>query len=483
MAANRKMLIADPDARRARELSRSLRERHYAVTTVADGSRALEIAVLRHPDMILFDESAPLIDARTFIQILRTNPRTEDIPVIVVGSSLDLDRRQGFREGFLRRPFTLEVLLGRIDQLFRSSETARDLRGEAREIEGTLKQIGLSDLLQILGMNRRSGRLYVSSGGKRGEIALLEGGAVDARAGGAEGEKALFRVLSWREGNFAFVPGAPQVTRRIERPMEDALLEGMRQADEMGKLVASLPPRNARLALAPDAQLAKDQHPVTAEVMGLLAEAKPLHEIVEACSATDFETLRAIAALLQKGIAYVASPPLETTPGGPVLGPAELHALRARILRGRPASRVAIGRVLVTSDEPRAVRRFVQALTDLPGFAPTLPLPPDVFGTLGQIELPDGVQVNLHGNPAGDFYAPLLRPFEGGVVSAVLLDPGEDSIRLASAVARRLRVPLLVAADEVPAELNAAPGGVFLAPQSPTETLRAALALAAKPER
>jgi CheY-like chemotaxis protein len=484
MPAARKILITDPDHQRARDLGRSLRERGYAVTAVADGSRALEVSVLRHPDMILFDEAAPLIDARTFVQILRTNPRTEDVPVIVVGASLDLDRRQGFREGFLRRPFNLETLLGRVEQLFRSADAARDLKGDAREIEGTLKQIGLSDLLQILGMNRRSGRLYVTSGGKRGEIALVDGRTVDARAGGAEGEKALFRVLSWREGTFAFVPGGPQVVRKIERPMEDALLEGMRQADEMGKLVASLPPRNARLALAPDAQLPLDQHPVTAEVMRLLSEPKPLHEVIEACSATDFETLRAVAALLDKGIAYVASPPLDAMPGGPVLGPAELHALRARILRGRPAARVAIGRIVVATEDPASARRFIDELSELPGFVATLPLPANAFGTLGHVELPDGVQVNLHGVPADDFYAPLLRPFEGGTAAVILLDAAQASLRIATALAKRMRIPVLVAGTEdVPAALKSVPGGAFVAPRAPTETLRAALALAARPER
>jgi CheY-like chemotaxis protein len=484
MASTRKILIADSVQQRARELARSLRERGYAVTAVTDGSRALEVAVLRHPDLILFDETCPLVDVRTFIQILRTNPRTEDVPVIVVGASLDLDRRQGFREGFLRRPFSLEALLGRMEQLFRSSDTARDLKGDAREIEGTLKQIGLSDLLQILGMNRRSGRLYVSSGGKRGEIALIDGRVVDARSGGAEGEKALFRILAWREGTFAFVPGVAQVTRKIERPMEDALLEGMRQADEMGKLVASLPPRNSRLAIAPDAQLPKDQHPVTAEVMQLLAEPRPMHEVIEACTATDFETLRAIAALLEKGIAYVASPPLDAIPGGPVLGPAELHALRARILRGRPASRVAIGRLMLTGAEPRAMRRFVEALTELPGFSPVLPLPPDLFGTLGQLELPDGVQVNLHGAPADDFLRPLHRPFEGGVVAAVILDVSEPSVTAAASVAKRLRIPVLISgSSDIPSVLATLPAGAYAAPKAPTETLRAALALAARPER
>jgi len=89
MAQHRKILIADPDLEAARGLSKALRQRGYQVHYAPDGSRALEVAVLRHPDLILFDEGCRLIEAKTFSQILRTNPRTEDIPVVLTTAAFD----------------------------------------------------------------------------------------------------------------------------------------------------------------------------------------------------------------------------------------------------------------------------------------------------------------------------------------------------------------------------------------------------------
>src|SRR5690242_3243932 len=104
MAQARQILIADPDLESARALSKGLRQRGYQVHYAPDGSRALETAVLRHPDLTFFDEGCSLLEARTFINILKTNPRTEDIPVVLTTSSLDTDRLRGLRDGYLKKP-------------------------------------------------------------------------------------------------------------------------------------------------------------------------------------------------------------------------------------------------------------------------------------------------------------------------------------------------------------------------------------------
>ncbi|HYQ81312.1 MAG TPA: response regulator, partial [Anaeromyxobacteraceae bacterium] len=83
MAQARKILIVDPDPTMARQLAPALRQQGYQVHAARDGTRALQVAILRFPDLVLFDERTPLIDARTFLRILRTNPRTERIPVVL----------------------------------------------------------------------------------------------------------------------------------------------------------------------------------------------------------------------------------------------------------------------------------------------------------------------------------------------------------------------------------------------------------------
>lgn len=467
MAQARKILIADPDVNAVRPLTRALRQRGYHVQYAPDGSRALEVAVLRHPDVILFDENCRLIEARAFVQILLTNPRTDDIPVVVTTGSRELDRFRGFRDGALQKPFNLDEVLSRIDHLCRRVEAARELKGEAREIEGGLSQLPLPDLLQILAMNRRTGRLTLASGADRGEIHLSAGQPVNARLGEIEGEKALFRLIGWREGTFAFVPGPPPLRSLVSRAMEDVLLESMRQSDERDRLLTDLPPVGQLLQRVADAGELIEPHPVTAEVLQLLRAPRRISEVLDLSSAPDLEVLAAIGALLAKGIIErVAGAELSD---GPLLGAAEVHALRGRLMRGRAARSMLVSKVIVCGSGARAGRWLLKAL---PGVTPVSAEPHAVrssFGTLGRLEVSDVLRVDLVVVPTAEAARPLWRPFVAGAIGAILLEDSEAAIKLARYCAFELRLPLVIAAkaashgmvgsELVPATLRGAPMG------------------------
>ena len=474
MAQVRKILIADPDLEAVRVLTRALRQRTYQVHYAPDGARALEVCVLRHPDLVLFDEDCKLLDARTFIQILRTNPRTEDIPVVLTTTNLDVDRLRGLRvAAHLKKPFNLDEVLGRIEHIFRRSEAAKDLKNDAQEIEGSLSQLGIPDLMQILGMNKRSGKLSLERGNERGEIIVGDGRPVNARLGRVEGEKALFRMLMWNEGSFTFAPGTSGGKPRITRGMDDALMEGMRQADEVNRLMPSLPARTVRLALAPDAELAQDQHPVTAQVVDLLRQPRSLGEVLDLAPATDLEVLGVLNTLIQKGVARVAEG--EEPGGGPLLGPAELHALRSRVLRGKVPQKVVTAKVFICGNGPAAARRL---FARLPGLAAISAEPSAVksgFGTLGRLDLSEVLHLDFCVLPPAEAAKPLWRPFSAGAVGALLMDNSEAAVRLATFLAWEIRVPLVVMGEVVPEALQGAPAGASAMGDDLTEALKTLL--------
>jgi DNA-binding response OmpR family regulator len=477
MPPGRKILIADPDEATARAFAPALRQRGYQVHSARDGSRALQIAILRFPDLVLFDERCPLVDARTFVRILRTNPRTERIPVVLTGEGEDPDRaRLGT---FLRKPLDRDEVLARIEQIFRRVETAKAVSAESREIEGNLAQIPLVDLLQILAVNRKSGRLSVERERERAEIALDQGRVVDARMGPAGGEKALYRLLALREGQFAFVPGGAAAEIRIDRKVDELVLEGLRQADEVARLLPSLPRPGERLELAVAAgEIPPGLHRVTEEVVALLGEPRTFQELVDRCRATDLEAIRAVVALLERGYARRAAgaAPLAAE-GAPLLAPHELHALRVRIARGRTSGSQAVGKILVAGGGPRARGAAFARFQTVPGFQPE-PGAPSGFGTLGRIALGDGVRVDVTELPGERARRPLWRPFAAGALGALVLLPSEADEPLAE-LFRAMRIPLVACGPSdapVPRALRDAPGGFALEGSDAAEALRALLA-------
>ncbi|MDP3233986.1 MAG: DUF4388 domain-containing protein [Myxococcales bacterium] len=483
MAQARKILIADPDVNAVRPLTRALRQRGYHVQYAPDGSRALEVAVLRHPDVILFDENCRLIEARSFVQILLTNPRTDDIPVVVTTSSRELDRFRTFRDGALQKPFNLDEVLSRIDHLCRRVEAARELKGDAREIEGGLSQLPLPDLLQILAMNRRTGRLTVANGSEKGEIHLSAGQPVNARVGEIEGEKALFRLVAWREGTFAFAPGPAPLRTLVTRAMEDVLLEGMRQSDERDRLLSGLPPVGQLLQRTPDAASIVEPHPVTAEVLQLLRAPRRISEVLDLTDSPDLEVLGAISALLTRGIIErVAGAELSD---GPLLGAAEVHALRGRLMRGRSSRSTLVTKIVVCGSGSRSGRWLIKAL---PGVAAVSAEPQALrssFGTLGRLDVSDVLRVDLVVVPTAEAARPLWRPFISGAIGAIMLEETDAAIRLARFCAFELRIPLVIAAkaashgmvtsEVVPPQVRGAPMGVAIVSTDISSVVRTVL--------
>ncbi len=470
MAPARKVLLADPDVGAVRALTKALRARGYQVQYAPDGSKALEVSVLRHPDVILFDETCTLIEARSFIGILGSNPRTEDIPVVVTTSSRDLDRFRQLREGVLQKPFNIDEVIARIDHLCRRGEAAQKLRGDAREIEGGLAQLPLADLMQIMSMNRRTGRLTLQHGQIRGEIQIDQGRPVNARVNDIEGEKALFRLIGWKEGTFAFVPGASPGRAKIDRVMEDALLEGMRQTDERERLLGVLPALNQMVALVPDAGEVIDPHPVTRELLRVLAQPRKISELLDLADAPDLDILGALTTLIEKGI--VQRFEAVGVQDAPLLGAAEIHALRGRLLRGRPHRNVLVAKIVVCGTGPKAGRWFLRSL---PGLRPISSDPACLrssFGTLGTLEISDVLKIDFVFAPTAEAARPLWRPFLSAALGALILEESESVLRLGRYCAFELRMPIVLAsgpasggmntATALPTALRGAPAGAMI---------------------
>ena len=467
MAQPRKILIADPDIQVVRQLARALRQRGFQVAYAQDGSKALEVSVLRHPDVILFDERCTLIEAKNFAQILTSNPRTADIPVVLTTSDSDITRKRELREGSLHKPYNLDEVISRIDHLCRRVEAARELKGDAREIEGGLSQLPLADLLQILSVNRRTGRLVLSNGHLRGELQLSSGRPVNARTAEVEGEKALFRLLSWKEGQFTFAPGPAPARTKIDRTMEDALLEGARQSDERERLLTNLPALNQIFGLSEGAAEPVDPHPVTAAVLDALERPTSLAEVLDLVDAPDLEVLSAFGALIERGVIRHAEGDIVAAP---ILSAAEVHALRGQLLRGKLGQGALVVKVAIVGG-PKAGRALLEGLPSVVAVATEPGCLRSGFGTLGRLEVSEGLKIDFMLLPLAEAARPLWRPFAHGVVGALVFDDSDASLRQAHFMGFDARVPLAMVAGaaaglfdrkQLPPLLRGAPRGIAL---------------------
>ena len=373
----------------------------------------------------------------------------------------------------IQKPFHLAEVLARIEEIL--SRSAGTELSEAQELEGSLGQLPLPDLLQMLKLNRRSGRLEVSRGNEQGTVVVAEGRPVDAAVGTVQGEKALFRLLTWSDGNFAFVAGVPAGVPRIERGMDEALLEGMRQADEVRRYLSTLPPLKAGLARTPAAVGGTPMDSVTGRLLAKLSEPHSLGELLDLDPTPDLAVLEAVSRLLRRGLLRVSEPESVDTNAGPLLGAAEVHALRARMLRGRRGVRSMVAKVLVCSHAADRTRRFLGQLPSLGAGPEEAAALESGFGTVARLELGEGLRLDFCILPGADATRPLWRPFSAGAVGVLVLDAEDDTLALAAALAHQLRLRVVCTAPEVPPLLASAPLGVAAVPEGAEPALRALL--------
>lgn len=141
----RRILVVDDEAKLLRAVAVTLREEGYEVTTARSGEEAFVAVSASVPDLIVSDIRMPRMDGFQLARALRSNPRTELIPVVFLTAKGERkDRIAGIRTGvdaYLVKPFDPEELLAVIANLLgRAERTSAELArlvGTAKGVESS----------------------------------------------------------------------------------------------------------------------------------------------------------------------------------------------------------------------------------------------------------------------------------------------------------------------------------------------------------
>jgi CheY-like chemotaxis protein len=237
------VLVADDDAWILRMVSTVLEKRGYHVETATDGEDALERALAQRPDLLVTDVMMPRMDGWTLVKALRARPDLALVPVIFLTAlSSDEDRIRGFRLGaddYVPKPFRFEELDLRVAKTLRRtqaivSETRDQMVGAG--LKGDLGQVGLSTLLVLVELERKTGLLTLhGEGGLVGQILVREGRVVHARLTDRDDPidaDAVYYFLQWSAGEFEFMTCVVEGPDRVQVTTTALLLEGARRLDE-----------------------------------------------------------------------------------------------------------------------------------------------------------------------------------------------------------------------------------------------------------
>ena len=127
-----RVLIVDDFDLNVKLLQAKLSAEYFDVLTASNGRSALEIAAEELPDVILLDVMMPQMDGFEVCRRLKANPRTADLPVVMVTALSDTANRvHGLEAGaddFLTKPVADIALFSRVRSLVRLKRLMEEWR-------------------------------------------------------------------------------------------------------------------------------------------------------------------------------------------------------------------------------------------------------------------------------------------------------------------------------------------------------------------
>ena len=189
--------------------------------------------------------------------------------------------------------------------LDRAAAAQEKKTGGRTAVQGRLEEVPLVDLLQLLSTSKKTGAIVIK--GYRGGRVHLRGGKVVSAVIDADPtlppKKALYRMVTWTQGGFEFVPQEgelPPMPNEIAEGTEQLVMEAMHQADEMGR--GNLPAPTAAVGVAmPLTPKLRDLPPDEIDLVQLVHNYGVVQAVLDRASGSDLEVSQKLAALIERG--------------------------------------------------------------------------------------------------------------------------------------------------------------------------------------
>jgi len=154
----------------------------FSAIGVTSSLKALELAESESPDLILLDVMMPKMDGMETCRRLKANPKTAEIPIIMVTAKNPSEARaEGIMAGavdYITKPINLQDLVKRIENaLANTAHAPVDVQRLLEEVAHSALSILSCDLIWLLGLDNEEemlqSRILATTGGARAETEFL----------------------------------------------------------------------------------------------------------------------------------------------------------------------------------------------------------------------------------------------------------------------------------------------------------------------
>lgn len=171
-------------------------------------------------------------------------------------------------------------------------------------LTGTFEDVSFAELLQMLNVGNKTGRLNVSRPGENAVLHLENGDVARAVSRRDRGPELVYKILGWKMGEFSFERAKEPVVRNIKESTEALILEGMKRFDEWERVEEEMPDMHVVLrqrAFAVNERFEKlSQEAQT--VLRLVDAQRNVATIIRESGMEAIDAVKAVTELLSEGI-------------------------------------------------------------------------------------------------------------------------------------------------------------------------------------
>lgn len=178
----------------------------------------------------------------------------------------------------------------------------------SQDISGGLENTRCSEIIKILSLGKRSGRLSLNNGSEAGNIFFRDGEIIHSQCGPLQGTKAIYELAVWTSGEYRFfIDDTPDIVT-IDLSIDEILAEAANRIRQMDRITSLISSSTAVYELDPDikdkeVQLKSIQWKVIAHIDGK----KSIADIAQKIGLGSSDTMKVFYTLIKAGLLKDAS--------------------------------------------------------------------------------------------------------------------------------------------------------------------------------
>jgi hypothetical protein len=172
-----------------------------------------------------------------------------------------------------------------------------------QDISGDLENTRCPEIIKILSLGKRTGRLYLTNGSEAGNIYFSDGEVIHAQCSSLNGIKAIQEIAVWNSGEYRFFVDEPADMQTIIMGIDEVLTETTNHLRQMDKITSLITSSSAVYALEPEIRDKEIQlKSIQWRVLSTIDGKKSIADIAQSINIGVSDTMKILYTLLRMGL-------------------------------------------------------------------------------------------------------------------------------------------------------------------------------------